>query len=246
MLLTIILAIIGIIASVIVTRYYTRKQMAMNQISHYAIKSFEIGKGLRELFPDFQMLYHGKSLAKYIRVCQGSFKNTGNRDIHNYRDVGFTLIFPEEYIIKAIKVNPSTDDLSIKNQIDEKNPNKVHFYISELIRMGEAFKYTILLESSEYMKNPFGNLRFSNRIPNTSILEADVKHIMFYKRISTICFWITLLLIVVAILLWKKHLLSDDVVLYVFIISAIIFAALSVVAHIKSIITSATLNFLKD
>lgn len=238
----VILAIIGIVASIIITRYYTRLQMAKNQISHFAIKSFDVGKGLREMFPDFQMLYHGKSLAKYARVCQGSFRNTGSKDIHNNEGFGFSLIFPEECVIKAIRVIPSTEDLSINTQIDAKEPNKVYFYINELIRTSEEFKYTVLLESSEYIKNPFGRLSFSNRIPNTRILEAGVKHIKFYRGISSLGFWVSLILILVALVWGKKLLETDAVLLYGLIICIIVVATLSVVAYIKSIV--ANLNYL--
>ena len=233
----IILSVIGIIASIIITHYYTKKQMAKNQISHFAIRSFNLGKGLREIFPDFQMLYHGKSLAKYARVCQGCFRNTGNKDIHNNDGFDFSLIFPEKYVVKAIRVFPSTDDLLIHTQIDE-NSNKVNFVIDELIRTGEEFKYTVLLESSENLRNPFGHLSFSNRIPDTSILEADVKHVKFYRRISSFGFWTTLLLMILILFSWKKHLLTNDVLLYVLIICTFVFAALSIVAYLKSVVTS--------
>lgn len=233
----ILLTIISVIIGIIATHYYTKKQMAKNQISHFAIKTFNLAKGVREIFPDFQMLYHGKSLAKYARVCQGCFRNTGNKDIHNNDGFDFSLIFPEKCVVKAIRVFPSTDDLIIHTQIDE-NSNKVNFVINELIRTGEEFKYTVLLESSEYIRNPFGRLSFSNRIPDTSILEADVKHVKFYRRISSFGFWSTLLLMILILFSWKNHFLTNDVLLYGFIICTFVIAALSVVAYLKSVVTS--------
>ena len=233
----ILLTIISVVIGIIATHYYTKKQMAKNQISHFAIRSFNLAKGMREIFPDFQMVYQGKSLTKYARVCQGCFRNTGNKDIHNNDGLDFSLIFPEEYVVKAIKVFPSTDDLIIHTQIDE-NSNKVNFVINELIRTGEEFKYTVILESSEYLGNPFGHLSFSNRIPDTSILEADVKHVKLYRRFSSFGFLTTLLLMILILFSWKKHLLTNDVLLYVFIICTFVIAALSVVAYLKSVVKS--------
>ena len=182
--LTIVLGVLGIIATVVVTWYFTRKQMAKNQISHFAIKSYNIDRGVKEVFPEFQMFYNGMALERYTRFCEGRFKNTGNKDIHSNDELEFSLVFPDHFSIKATSVISSTEELTVRHEIDKERKNKIHFFIKNLIRTGEEFKYSILLDSSENDKNPFGRLRFSNRIPDASILEADVKHIKLYEKLS--------------------------------------------------------------
>ena len=160
--------------------------MAKNKISHFGISSRNVNKGIKEVFPEFQLLYNGKALAKYTRFCEGRFRNTGNRDIHSNDDLEFALVFPDGYNIKGINIIPSTEELTIRYEIDKESKNKVHFFIKNLLRVGEEFNYSVLLDSSEYDKSPFGKLRFSNRIPNTSIQDADVKNFWFYLIITYI------------------------------------------------------------
>ena len=56
-LLTIVLWAIGIIATVVVTWYFTKKQMSKNEITHFSINSYDVGKRLHDEFPAFQLQY---------------------------------------------------------------------------------------------------------------------------------------------------------------------------------------------
>ena len=210
-LLTIILAFLGIIASVIITRHYTRKQMAKNQISHLLLKSYDIGDGLREIFPNLQILYNGNDLEKYTRVVKGNFNNTGNKDIHSNDDLELSLIFPDNFAIKDIKVVPSTEDLEISTEIDKENKNKVHFFIKKLIRSGEYFSYIAILDSTEYNNNPFDGLRFSNRIPNTSVLDEERERDRKGVKKSIITFIIALIIFAIYYFWGKSYLIEGSI-----------------------------------
>ena len=229
MIITIIFAVLGIIATIIVTHYYTKKQMAKNQISHYAIQTYNLDRGVKEVFPEFLMMYNGMALEKYTRFCEGRFKNTGNKDIHGNDELEFSLIFPDHYSIKAIDVTASTEELSIRHEIDKERKNKVHFFIKNLIRTGEEFKYSVLLDSYESDNNPFGRLRFSNRIPDTSIQDADLKHIKFYEMITYI--GITMLFLLMFIIFWwKETIFADTTFRVVIIICCVVLSAFSMYA----------------
>ena len=221
MIITIILAVLGIIATIIVTHYYTKKQMAKNQISHFAIQTYNLGRGVKEVFPEFLMMYNGMALEKYTRFCEGRFKNTGNKDIHGNDELGFSLIFPDHYSIKAIDVTATTEELTIRHEIDKERNNIIHFFFKNLLRTGEEFKYSVLLDSSENDNNPFGKLRFSNRIPDTSIQEADVKHIKFYEKISLLGGAMMLLLMFI-LFWWERTILADTIYKTIFIICFIL------------------------
>ena len=103
MLTTIIFFVLGLIASY----YIARWQMKKNRIVHFSINSYDIGKGLINEFPEFQLHYDGKVLANNVMVLKGGFMNTGRNDIDALKgDSDLKLILPEECAVKTVKVLP--------------------------------------------------------------------------------------------------------------------------------------------
>ena len=172
-LLTIVLFVIG----VIVTWYYAKKQMAKNEISHFLLTSYDIGMGLKNDFPEFSILYNDEEMAKYVRVYEGCFLNTGNKDINNSNeDLEIDIIFPKYSTVKAVKVGPLTEDLKV-DAILGINANEVKFIITKLLKTSERFNYAAIIESTKPINGSHEALHFKHRIPDTdSIKDGDKQY----------------------------------------------------------------------
>ena len=127
MLLTIILFIIGLIAS-----YYIAKwQMKKNKIVHFSINSYDIGKGLSDEFPDFKLHFGNEVLADNVMVLKGGFMNVGRNDITGLKgENDIKLILPDECKVKAFTKSPSTEDLKVSVNKDNEKDNILNFGIS--------------------------------------------------------------------------------------------------------------------
>ena len=73
--------ILSIIVSSIITFFIAKWQMKKNKIVHFSVNSYDIGKGLSNEFPDFQLHYGGEDLTDNVMVLKGGFMNTGRNDI---------------------------------------------------------------------------------------------------------------------------------------------------------------------
>lgn len=73
--------IISIILSAIIAFFIAKWQMKKNKIVHFSINSYDIGKGLSNEFPEFQLHYDGENLSNNVMVLKGGFMNVGRNDI---------------------------------------------------------------------------------------------------------------------------------------------------------------------
>lgn len=162
--------IISIALSAIIAFFIAKWQMKKNKIVHFSINSYDIGKGLSNEFPEFQLHFGSEGLADNVMVLKGGFMNTGRNDINALKgDADIKLILPEECKIKAVKVLPSTDDLIVNTNQDKENV--INFGIRELFKSNEYFKYTAIIETSKEIEDIFDNLKFQHRILNTEKIQ---------------------------------------------------------------------------
>lgn len=166
MLLTIILFIIGLIASYFIARW----QMKKNKIVHFLINSYDIGKGLSDDFPAFKLHFGDEVLADNVMVLKGGFMNIGRNDITGLKgENDMKLILPNECKVKAIMIQPSTDGLEVNAYKDNEKENILKFGISEVFKTDEFFRYTAIVETSEEIDD--NKIRFQHRIINTDNIE---------------------------------------------------------------------------
>ena len=172
---TIILTVLSILFSAIfgvfITRYYYKKQMKKKEITHFLIKTYDIGKGLKDLFPGFKISYNNEDLAKHVRVYEGLLKNTGYHDVYD-NNIAITMLFPENCVVKAVRVVPSTGGLIVKPTINGKN-NEVQFIMGKLFKSKQSFEYTAIVESSASISDSSDSLAFSHMLPDTDICDGN-------------------------------------------------------------------------
>jgi len=162
--------ILSIIASSIIAFFIAKWQMKKNKIVHFSVNSYDIGKGLSNEFPDFQLHYGGEDLTDNVMVLKGGFMNTGRNDIDALKgDSDIKLILPEECVVKTVKVLPSTQELHINTDI---KGNIINFGICDDLRADEFFKYTAIVETSEEIDNLHDKLSFRHRIRNTEKIRG--------------------------------------------------------------------------
>lgn len=164
MLLTIVLFILGLIASYFIAKW----QMKKNKIVHFTINSYDIGKGLSDEFPDFKVHFGDDVLADNVMVLKGGFMNVGRNDITSLKgNNDIKLILPDECKVKAFTISPSTEDLAVSVNKHNEKDNILNFGVSEIFKTDEYFKYTVIIETSEEMKSIHSVLKFSHRLSNT-------------------------------------------------------------------------------
>lgn len=175
---TIISIILTTLFAILITWYFTRKQMKKNEIIHFSINSYDIGKGLSDEFPEFKLHFGGDILADNVMVLKGGFMNTGRNDINALKgDADIKLILPEGCTLKAVKVISSTEDLIVNANMNYKNV--INFGIPELFKSNEFFRYIAIVETSKEIEDIFDRLKFQHRILNTEIKQT---HIGLYKE----------------------------------------------------------------
>jgi hypothetical protein len=169
---TVISILFSILISIVVTRYYTKIQMKKKEVTHFLINSYDVGKGLKDVFPEFSISYKNEVLAKHVRVYEGCFMNTGNKDVYNNDNIEIQMAFPKDYIVKAVNVDPSSDDL-IVNVITSENSNKVIFLVKELFKTNKRFKYSAIVECPNDIAATNSDLVFEHKLPDTVINDGD-------------------------------------------------------------------------
>ncbi len=164
----------GIIITTIVGVIVAKWQMKKNKIIHFSINSYDVGKGLHNEFPKFQLTYENKELNNEVQVLKGGFVNIGRSDIiglKNNSDIN--MILPKSCSLKDIKIKPLSDDLGVKACVNEKTPNIINFAINEKFMSGEGFEYTAIIETTEEIRNLHRKIDFKHRIPNTSKITNE-------------------------------------------------------------------------
>ena len=171
---TFISVVLSSIIAIFITWYFTRKQMKKNEITHFSINSYDVGKGLHNEFPQFQLTYENKELNNEVQVLKGGFLNSGRNDIiglKNNSDIN--IILPQNCSLKDIKIKPLSDDMDVKACVNEKVANIINFAINEKFMSGEGFEYTAIIETTEEIKNLHHQIDFKHRIPNTSKIKNE-------------------------------------------------------------------------
>lgn len=179
-----IISIVFGIAGIICTYFIARWQMKKNEIDHYYINSYDIGKGLTDVFPGFALHYGEEILSDSVKVLMGGFINVGRNDIgENGKQTGIKLVLPEECVVKAVKVFPLVHGLIVKpainnkdgelkddnKKIDNDNKNVIAFCIDGILKHDECFNYAAIIEVPNHIGELFDQLDFDHRIKNTTI-----------------------------------------------------------------------------
>lgn len=164
----------GIIITSIVGVIVAKWQIKKNKIIHFSINSYDVGKGLHNEFPKFQLTYENKELNNEVQVLKGGFINIGRNDITGLKnDSDINIILPKGCSLKDIKIKQLSDDLDVSACRSEKAPNIINFSIDEKFMSGEGFEYTAIIETTEEIKNLHHKIDFKHRIPNTSKIKKE-------------------------------------------------------------------------
>lgn len=167
-----IITIISIITTAIISIAIAKWQMKKNEITHFSINSYDIGKGLSDEFPDFKLHFAGEALADNVMVFKGGFMNTGRNDIDGLKgENDIKMILPERCKIKAVKIQPSTEGLTVLANTENEKENILNLGISEVFKTNEFFRYTAIVETSNELDD--NHIKFQHRIINTD----KIKHI---------------------------------------------------------------------
>ena len=189
----------SIIVSAVIAYFIARWQMKKNQITHFSINSYDIGKGLSDEFPQFSIRYGDEDFANNVKVLKGGFMNVGRNDITSLNGTDdIKLILPEGCIVKAIKVAPSTDNLVINANVDEQKHCIIHFGICDnIFKSDEYFKYTAIVETNNEIDNLHDKLTFQHRILNTKkVQNTYIGQLKRYRKFRIIKY---LLLVMLAV-----------------------------------------------
>ena len=162
--LTIVLFVLGIIVSYYIAKYQMRK----NKIVHFFINEYDIGKGLSDEFPNFNLHYGNEHLKENVKVFKGGFINVGRNDISGLNGKSdINLFLPDDYKIIDISVYPATEDLKVEANVEQDKENQVNFGIGGILKSKEYFKYTIITEAPKDSDGIRDLIKFKHRIPNT-------------------------------------------------------------------------------
>lgn len=166
---TVISIILTSIIAIVITWYFTRKQMKKNEITHFSINSYDVGKGLKNEFPQFKLTYEDKELSNEVLVLKGGFINSGRNDIIGLKnDADINIILPEECSLKEIHVKQLSNDLGVKACKNKEKANIISFGIDDKFMSGESFEYSAIIEATKEISNLHRKIEFKHRIPNTS------------------------------------------------------------------------------
>lgn len=162
--------IFSIVATILITWFFAKWQMRKNKITHFSINSYDIGKGLRDEFPDFKIHYGDENLVQNVKVFKGGFMNVGHNDVTSFNgETDIKLSLPSGCIVKAVNIIPSNDDLHVVANRAESELNVINFGISsDILKSNEYFEYTAIIETGKEERNLYDRLNFRHRIPNTA------------------------------------------------------------------------------
>lgn len=169
-----ILMIVSVIAGGVVSFFIAKWQMKKNKIAHFVTNTFDIGKGLTKIFPNFQLQYNGENLTNDVRVLAGGFMNLGRNDICTPKGdiTSIQLILPQGCIVKDVNTKTSSKGLNITPQIDSDIENVINFNISNLFKTDEYFQYIAIVEMPKDTGSLLNKLKFNHRIPNTENIQS--------------------------------------------------------------------------
>lgn len=197
--------VISVVAGAIIAFLIAKWQMRKNKIVHFTINSYDIGKGLHDVFPEFELSYSGDTLSNDVRVLRGGFINDGYNDIdalNGKSDIKMSL--PNNCIVKAIKISSLANGLKVNVTIDNDKKNVVYWGIDGIFISDEHFEYTAIVEVPENTGDLDAALSFQHRIKNTKKIQniyvgqvqKNKEERKLYRRMSIIA-WSLLFVIMV-------------------------------------------------
>ena len=154
--------------------FFTSRSNRRHKIVHFVINSFDIGKGLRNEFPNFKLTNKGVELSNNVMILKGGFINASAKDICEMdKKMFFQIILPEGCEVKDIKINTLTNGLVVQSQKsgkDNKIRNVIPFCIDGIFKTNEYFEYTAIVELPTDMYDlNYKQFKFWHRITNTEI-----------------------------------------------------------------------------
>lgn len=166
--------ILSLIIAISVTWYFTKKQMKKNEITHFSINSYDVGKGLHNVFPNFRLTYEGEEMSNKVIVLKGGFINSGRNDIIGLKnDSDLKIFLPEGCRLKEIQIKRLCSDLKVKAYCNKETLNVMNFGIDEKFMSGESFEYLAIIEATEDVRDLLQKIEFKHRIPNTSKIRNE-------------------------------------------------------------------------
>ena len=152
-----------------------KQQTKKNEITHFSINSYDVGKGLHDEFPNFQLYYQGKELQNEVQVLKGGFINTGRDIIGLTGESDIHIILPKGCNVRDIKVQKLNDELLVntKSNIDSRL-NVIDFGIEDKLLHKEGFNYTAIIETNDLVEPLHKKLEIKHRIPNTTIKQEFI------------------------------------------------------------------------
>ena len=164
--------VISVVAGAIIAFLIAKWQMRKNKIVHFTINSYDIGKGLHDVFPEFELRYSGDSLSNEVRVLKGGFINVGYNDIDALNGKSdIKMILPKKCIVKAIKIPSLANGLKVNVTVDNDNKNEVLWGIDGIFISDEFFEYTAIVEVPGNIGDLDATLSFQHRIKNTKEIQ---------------------------------------------------------------------------
>lgn len=193
--------IISVLAGGLITWFFSwfffRRQNGKFRIAHFLTDAYDIGKGLTDVFPDFELTYKRETMSKIVYVLKGGFMNVGHGDIVGLEGKDdIKMILPEGCNVRDIDIIPSDEKL-IVNETHE--GNLIKFGIEKFFATDEFFNYVAIVESDKEIESwvEKGVLKFNNRILKTKkeitncriYLADNTKKLMFsYKTMCLTIF----------------------------------------------------------
>jgi hypothetical protein len=162
-----------------------------------------IGKGLKNIFPNFHILINDEELNDNLMYIEGRFTNINDIDIvtnEGYQKL--QLILPESCLFKAVKITDATDG-NFNRTINEinnfeyliTNPNNIiSFTLPTVFHSTNDFKFSALYSDPN---NKSKEIKFETDIPNVSlknISEVESTSCLFILFIILIYISLTFLL----------------------------------------------------
>ena len=192
------------IAGIICTYFIARWQMKQNQIDHYFINSYEIGKGLTDDFPGIALHYRGEILSNNVNVLIGGFINNGRNDVgEDGRQTDIKLVLPEGYVVKAVKITPLTQGLEVANpNVDEEKKNEIVFGIDGLFKSDECFNYSAIIETPDGIGGLYDQIKLDHRIKNTMIQNLYLGRLYYKQSKASKAFTVFSVVFVLLFIVW--------------------------------------------
>lgn len=164
--------VISIVAGAIIAFLIAKWQMKKNKIVHFTINSYDIGKGLHDVFPEFELQYLGDTLSNEVRVLRGGFINVGYNDIDALNGKSdIKMLLPKNCSVKAIKIPSLANGLKVNVTVDNDNKNVVLWGIDGIFISDEHFEYIAIVEVPENIGDLDATLAFQHRIKNTKEIQ---------------------------------------------------------------------------